>query len=318
MDKKIRIAFSSEFVGIVNRGVETYVLELSKRLQKYFEVEIISGKESYNLKKILAGNYDIVIPTNGRLQSLVAAVGKFFSRYKTIISGQAGIGRDDIWNIALTAPDVYVALTNYELEWAKKWAWRTKLVKIPNGVDLQKFSPKGPKAKVNLKGSIVLSVGALEWYKHHERSIYAVSKTLDCSLLIIGKGEKEKDLEELGMKLLGKDRFLIISVDFQKIAEYYRSADLFTLPSWDREAFGIVYVEAMACNLPVVAPDDPSRREIVGDAGVLIDVSNPNKYASALLQALEKDWKNIPRRKAENYSWDKIALQYKKLIEGLL
>lgn len=317
-EKRIKILFLSEFVGIVDRGVETYVLELSKRLKKYFDVEIVSGKEAYSLKKLLTSKFDVVVATNGRLQSLVVSIAKIFKGFKTIIPGQSGIGKDDIWNIFITAPDVYVALTNYEMEWAKKWAWKTKIIKIPNGVDLLRFSPSGEKAKIALKGKVVLSVGALQWYKYHERSIFAISKTLDCSLLIIGSGEMKEQLERLGEKLLGKDRFKIISVNFEDIPKYYRSADLFILPSWIREAFGIVYIEAMACNLPVVAPDDPPRREIVGDAGVLTDVENPNTYATTILHALDKDWKNIPRRQAEKFSWDQIALEYKKLIKDLM
>ena len=317
-EKRLRVAFLSEFIGVVDRGVETYVLEVSERLKKFYDVVVIAGRDSYSLKKILGGRYDLVIPTNGRLQSLAASLGRLIQGYKIIISGQSGIGKDDIWNIFVTVPDVYVALTDYELNWAKNWAWRTKLVKIPNGVDLIKFSADGQKAKINLKGRVVLSVGALHWYKYHQRSIYAVSKTLDCSLLIIGRGEEQKKLEDLGLKLLSKDRFKIMQVDFSQMPQFYRAADLFVLPSWIRESFGIVYVEAMACNLPVVAPDDPPRREIIGNAGILTEVENPNKYAAAILQALSKKWGNKPRKQAEKFSWDKIAEQYEDLIDSLI
>lgn len=315
--KRLKIAFLSEFVGIVNRGVETYVLELSKRLRKDFDVEIVTGQNAYSFKKMLSSNFDVVIATNGRSQSLKLAIAKLLKGYKTIIPGQSGIGKDDIWNIFVSVPDVYVALTDYEMDWAKKWAWKTKLRKIPNGVDLNNFSPNGPKIKLGLEGRVILSVGALHWYKYHQRSIYAVAKTLDCSLLIIGDGEKKERLEELGNKLLGNKRFKITKVSFEDMPKYYRTANLFVLPSWTREAFGIVYVEAMACNLAVVAPDDPPRREIIGDAGVLTDVENPNNYATAILHALNRDWKKLPRSQAEKFSWDKIALEYKKLIEDL-
>ena len=83
---------------------------------------------------------------------------------------------------------------------------------------------------------------------------------------------------------------------------------MFTLPSWIRESFGIVYVEAMACGLAVVAPDDLPRREIIGKAGILTDVFDEEKYAKALEDALNRDWGQIPVKQAEKFSWDLIYI----------
>lgn len=318
MEKKKRVVFLSRYVGIVNRGVETYVLELSKRLKKDFEVEILSGADADDFSKIIKGKFDIVIPTNGRLQSLKASAGRFLSQthYKTIISGQAGVGRDDIWNIFVTFPNAYVALTDYEKDFAKKWSWKTKVVKIPNGVDLNKFKPIGPKIELNLPRPVILSVGALEWYKHHELTIKAIARLEKGSLIIVGNGSKKEELMSIGKKLLG-DRFKISELSFVEMPEIYRSADVFTLPSWIRESFGIVYVEAMASGLPVVAPDDIPRREIIGKAGIFIDVFNAEKFAEALKKAVQYSWDGLPRKQAEKFDWDKIAEEYIKLINSL-
>lgn len=316
-DKKLRIVFLSRFVGSVNRGVETFCLELSKRLAKNHEVSVLTGNDSDSLNILLKGSYDLVIPTNGRLQALNSSFGRFFSKYKTLISGQAGIGKDDIWNIAVTGPDVYVALTDYEMIWAKKWSWRTKIVKIPNGVDLKRFSPVGEKISLDLEKPIILSVGALEWYKYHDRSIKAISELKKGSILIIGTGSQKDYLQKMGESLLGEKRFKMLEVSYKEIDKYYRSSDLFTLPSWIRESFGIAYVEAMACGLAVVAPNDPPRREIIGKAGVLVDTQNKFKFAKGLETALNTDWKNILKEQSEKFSWDKVALQYEQLIEEL-
>lgn len=307
MAKKLKIAFLSRFQNQVNRGVETYVKELSKRLSLNHDVKI--------LKDIDNGKYDLVIPTNGRLQALKVCIGRIFKGYKTIIPGQAGIGRDDIWNIAVTAPQVYVALTDYEKDWAKKWAWKTKVVKISNGVDLKKFASVGKKINFNLTFPIVLSVGSLEWYKYHERTIKAM-EFVEGSLVIVGDGPKKQELLTLGNKKI-PGRLKIISMEYEEISKAYRSADLFVLPSWDRESFGIVYVEAMASGLPVVAPDDLSRREIVGNGGIFVDVENPHKYAAAINEALNKNWGDLPRKQAEIFSWDKVAEKYEELFKEL-
>lgn len=312
----MKVLFLSRYQNAVNRGAETFVFELSKRLSKNFQVDILTDKDADDIYKIVKGNYDVVIPMNGRMQSLKTSLARIIGEYKLLITGQSGIGRDDIWNILLK-PDVFVALTEYQKQWAKKWAWGSKLVKIPNGIDLEKFSPKGNKVELDLERPIILSVGALFWYKYHDRVIEAIAKMPRGSLLIVGDGPEKNKLESLGQRLLNK-RFKIIKVNYKDIPAVYRSCDLFTLPSWDREAFGIVYLEAMASGLGVVAPDDSIRHEIIGDAGLFVEVTNPQKYALAIENALKTDWKIKARIQVAKFSWDKVAKQYEDLLENML
>jgi glycosyltransferase involved in cell wall biosynthesis len=312
----MKIAILSRYQNTAKRGVESFAYELSQRLAKVHQVDLLTGSDSDSLKKVLAGHYDIVMPLNGRGQSLKVSLGRLFQPYKLVIGGHSGIGRDDIFNIAVAKPDVFIALTDYMKQWAQKWAWGSKVVKIPNGVDLDKFSAKGEKMKLGLESPIILSVGALVWYKHHERSIEAASRLKQGSLLLIGSGEEQEKLEKLGRQKLG-DRFKIMQVDYQEMPKIYRSAEVFILPSWDREAFGIVYLEAMASGLPVVAPNDPPRREIVGEAGELTQTENPGEFAKAISKALSKNWGDIPRKQAEKFSWDMIAQRYQQCLENI-
>src|SRR3989344_1484628 len=268
----MKIAILSRYQETINRGAETFVRELAGQLARTHEVEILSGDRSDSLPFILKGNYQIVISINGGRQSFKASLGRILGKYKLVITGQAGIGRGERFNL-LVKPDLYVALTEYMFKWAKKWAWGTKVIKIPNGVDKRKFSPKGEKMDFKLPKPVILSVGALVWSKHHERVIKAVSNLKEGSLLIVGEGPQREELEKMGGRLL-KGRFGIITANFIDMPKVYRGADLFSLPSWEREAFGIVYIEAMASGLGVVAPDDLARREIVGEAGILTDVSD--------------------------------------------
>lgn len=333
--KRLRIAFLSRYQNTVNRGVETFVKELSAFLSKRHQVEILSGKDSDDFKKIISRGYDIVFVMNGRLQAVKASWGRILGKYKLIIVGESGIGADDIFNVAVAKPDIFVGLTDYAitvskeegLNWwlwlnrklrvAQSWAWGTKIIKIPNGVDLNKFTPYGKKILIDLPRPLILSVGALNWYKHHEKTIKAFQKMSQGSLLILGDGPQKKSLENLIRSLGLQEQINILQVDYQEIPAYYRSADLFVLPSWEREAFGIVYIEAMASNLPVVAPDDPPRREIIGKAGILVDVNDDETYGKAMREALQKDWGDLPRQQAEKFSWEKIADQYNQLFKEL-
>lgn len=313
----MKIAFLSRYQNQIERGAESFVLELSKRLLERHKVDILSGKDADDISKVLKEKYDVVIPINGRLQSLKASLGRISGKYGLLITGHSGIGRDDIWNIAVCKPDVFVALTDQAAKWAKGWAWGSKVVKIPNGIDLDKFSPAGDKVKIDLSKPIILSVGALVWYKHHEKVIKAVGKIGNGSLLIAGQGSEKEGLEKMGRKILG-DRFKIADFKYEDMPKVYRSCDLFSLPSWDREAFGLVYLEAMASGVGVVAPDDSTRREIVGEGGLLTNVDDPAAYGKTIEEALKTDWSNKSRSQAEKFSWDKIAGEYEKVMFDMI
>lgn len=312
----MKIAFLSRYQKEVQRGAETFVRELSKQLSKGNEVDVLSGKRADSLDEILGGDYQIVIAVNGGMQSLKASLGRIRKRYRLVISGQAGIGIGEIFNIAVAKPDLFVALTESMFNWAKSWAWGTKVVKIPNGVDLNTFTPNGAKCDFGIKRPVILSVGALVWYKHHEKTIKALSLLDKGSLVIVGQGGERKNLEKIGQKLLG-DRFKIIQSDYKNLPKIYQSADLFVLPSWEREAFGIVYLEAMASGLGIVAPNDESRNEIIGNAGILVNVSDKKKYAQAIEHALKEKWKVKAINQAKKYSWEKIAQQYEDAFKKL-
>lgn len=312
----MKVAILSRYQKSVNRGAETVAFELTKRLSKDIGVDLLTGEDSDNFQKIIKGRYDIVMPLNGRMQSLKASLGRLIGGYKLVICGQSGIGRDDIFNIVVAKPDIFIAITDYMAKWAKKWAWGSRVVKINNGVDLGKFTPQGKRINLDLPRPIILSVGALTWYKHHEKVIEAVANLKKGSLLIVGKGEDESQLNKLAQqKLTG--RFKIMQFAYEDMPKIYRSTDLFTLPSWDRESFGVVYLEAMASGLAVVAPNDSPRREIIGQAGIFVDPSNTQLYSQAIDQALKNRWNNKPREQAKKFSWDKVAKEYLSCFKNL-
>lgn len=300
----MEIAIINKYQGKVNRGAETFVSELSKRLSKKHNVDILT---SINWFK----RYDIVIPTNGRLQVFLVRLLTWLTNSKMIVSGQSGVGLDDRLNL-YAFPDAFVAISSYALKKSKERNPFVKSVYIPNGVDLDTF--KG----VTLKGGrTILAVGAFTEQKRHELVIKAVSKLKNTKLIIAGGGgDRKEEIQALGTRLLG-NKFELFQVDHDKMPEIYRKADVFTLASKPYESFGIVLVEAMASNLPVVATDDPIRREIVGDAGLFVDPTDTDAYVRVIEKVLNTNWGTKPRKQAEKFDWDKIALEYEKLFKEL-
>lgn len=307
----MKIAFLNKYQDKVNRGAETYVLELSKRLSKNHEVDVISD---INYFKLLVKKYDLIIPTNGRCQAILVRPITWIKGSKMIISGQSGKGLDDRINL-YSFPNYFVALSSKAFNWAKKVNPFIKHVYISNGVDTKKFTQNGEKFKTNLKSPIILSVGAFTEQKRHELVIKAVSKLKNVSLLIAGGGGNiRKYLEDLGIKLLGSEKFQIIEVPYQQMPEVYRVASLFTLASTPTESFGNVIVEAMSSNLPVVVTNDPIRMEIIGNAGLLVDPTNSNDYSKELEKSLNTSWEDKPRKQAIKFDWDIIAKKYEEIL----
>src|SRR5579872_3242079 len=344
-----KIAILSFYSGITERGVEIYVYEIGTRLAKKHRVTVfqsgnpkpfqkfatrqikffasnpkggqgffgkiyinwqslrILGFSIKSIPKFLKGKYQIVFVTNGGWQTVVYRIITKITGAKMIIPGEAGIGSDDAWNL-LFKPDAFIALTNSQLNWAKKLQPEVRIEKIPNGVDLARFHSKVTAKEINLPKPIVICTSALDSYKRVDLTIKAVAKTKNLSLLVLGDGQQRGQIDTIGKRYLGS-RYQRKVVPYGDIPGYYKAGKVFTLAS-KTEAFGTSYIEAMACNLPIVTTSDDSRAEIISDAGILTDPTNIDQYARDLEIAARTDYKNKPYSQATSFSWNKIAEKY--------
>jgi glycosyltransferase involved in cell wall biosynthesis len=331
----MKIVFLSYYNGLVNRGVETFVHELANRLSRHNDIRVFQGGaklpgtkyfvetiESETVKDFsiqalerIKDTKIILFPTNGRWQSLLCKLWSVRNKSKMVISGQSGPGLDDRINLFIM-PDIFIALTSYQRQWASRANPFAKIETVPNGVDLEKFRPGRSTVKIDLPKPIILYVAALHKDKRQDLAINAVSRLRHGSLLLVGDGPDKEFLSKKGQELL-PGRFKIISFPHEKMPQVYRSADLFTYPTVPWESFGIAAVEAMASGIPVVAPDDPIRKEIIGKAGLFVNPENSDEYARSLELALNQNWGNSPRIQASSFSWDEIAVKYDLIFKKL-
>lgn len=263
---------------------------------------------------LLSSHYDWIIPINGRTQVVICRLLRYIGKFKILISGQSGIGFDDRFNILIGKPDVFISLTTKAYKWARSFS-SSKIAMIPNGVDIQMFHPFDVKPVKKDSSRMVLCVSALLPYKNIDTLILAVSKLKNTRLQLIGDGPQRNKIIALATSLLG-NRFLYMPfVPHDKLFSFYQRADVFSLPSMESEAFGIVYIEAMACNIPVVAPDYESRREILGQACIYFQPGNIDDYVSCLQTALTTNFDDKPRKQAQRFTWLHISKQYEKIME---
>ena len=144
--------------------------------------------------------------------------------------------------------------TNPDFYEYNKSRWRSRL--IPNGVDCDRFRP-GPSHREELglprDGFIVLMVSALDQTKRVEVGIRAVSLIPDAHMVVAGDGPLRQIIDAQAARLL-PGRFTRLSLAAERMPELYRSADVFLHLSKE-ELFGNVFIEAMACGIPIVAHD---------------------------------------------------------------
>lgn len=267
------------------------------------------------LPKIIRDKPDIIVPMNGFWQVVMCKIVQIVTGSKILITGHSGPGWDEKWNLYLK-PDVFVATTGPTGEWAKKNCSWTKIVLIPYGVDINKFM-NARYVKLNLEKPIVLCPAAAVEYKQVPLAIEAVSAMEKGSLVHLGAGPERDKISDLGLKKLGSRRFLTKQVSTEEMPAYYQAADIVTLPSSFQENSPMVFLEAMATGKFVVTTDAPRPRWILGPAGRYIDPQDTQQYSQILSDSARIKDNTDVKKQAEKFSWDKIIVEYEKLINEL-
>jgi phosphatidylinositol alpha-mannosyltransferase len=202
---------------------------------------------------------------------------------------------------------------------------------IPNGIDIERFSPDGPRRKEFTNGKLnILFVGRLEKRKGlgHLISACAILKKKfpNFRLIVVGPGTRLRPgYQELARELNLDDVVFTDFVSDTELPEYYRTADIFCAPATGGESFGIVLLEAMACGKPVIASNIEGYATVVNhnDDGLLVPVGDEEALAQAILslsdnRTLREHLGNKGKAKAQNYGWENVALQiidyYKSLM----
>lgn len=209
--------------------------------------------------------------------------------------------------LVCTNPDYFVA---------NRERWTCAL--IPNGVDLERFSPgTGARAAFGLPENmpVVLMVSALIPSKRIMDGIRAVAAIDGVFLAIAGDGPLRRDVQQLAGQLL-PNRFKCLSVPAEQMPFLYRSADVFLHLSL-LESFGNVFLEAWASGLPVVAHDSSRLRWILGTEHFLCDTTEPDGLVKQLRDALNCEGKGA-REGVQRFAWPSVASEYREFIRKLV
>ncbi|CAB4660963.1 unannotated protein [freshwater metagenome] len=178
------------------------------------------------------------------------------------------------------------------------------MVKIAPGIDVEHFSPDIDATLLrNSLGladkAVIVSVGRLVHRKGQDRLIEALpiilSEIPNAHLLVVGQGPYLETLETLAKtKGVSEHVSFIGRIQYSELPKYFRVGDLFAMPSRSRffglevEGLGIVYLEASACGIPVIAGDSGGAPDAVLEnvTGLVVDGTNIESIAKAAISIL--------------------------------
>ena len=194
------------------------------------------------------------------------------------------------------------------------------MVKIAPGIDTAHFIPQPDSIQKRItlgleNKKIIISVGRLVHRKGQDKLIEAMPTILqsvpNAHLLLVGEGPYRSHLEKLANKLSLSERITFVGrILYDKLPNYLSAADVFVMPSRSRffglevEGLGIVYLEASACGIPVVAGNSGGAPDAVleGVTGLCVDGTDVNHIAQAVIEICS-DAKRASQMGAAGRNW---------------
>jgi len=149
---------------------------------------------------------------------------------------------------------------------------------------------------------VFANVGRLHPDKDQKTLINAFAKIAqqlpDASLMIMGKGRLEADLKQQ-VKQLKLTEQVIFTGNVANAVNYYRAFDSFILSS-DYEPFGMVLLEAIIADIPVISTNVGGAKEIITDQQWLFDVGDDEALAQLMLKMSALDDSEISLLNKQN------------------
>ena len=201
---------------------------------------------------------------------------------------------------------------------------------LPNAVALEKFtSGKKNKSLLNrygLQGKLVLMT--LGWIRSNENKGFdkvidllpELSRKMENLVyMIVGEGDDKPRLMEKVRRLGIADQVIFTGfIPESEKADYYRLADAYVMPSRG-EGFGFVFLEAMACGIPVVASKVDGGKEALldGRLGILVNPLAPEEIRQGILDALKLP-SGVAPAGIEYFSLNQFEKRLRTIIDQIL
>lgn len=334
-------------------GIQTYLYEVGRRLGETHSVSVITPvagdlPPDIPITKVqpaprnVVGFWralrhiapDHVIVGHAHPQLLMAAALYGWRQYATVTYGNDYLAAQQRWhrpffNWLLGASTPLITITNANARRQQRLGLPTARVIYP-GTDHTTFTP--PKQRT-ASPPVLLTVSRLVPRKGIDLVLQTLPRLLptypDLTYKIAGSGPDHSRLEALAARLDIEHAVKFSGrVSNEALPELYREATIFVMPSREEpatasiEGFGIVYLEASASGLPVVAGRSGGAVEAVkhGETGYVVDPNDASELADVLLTLLQNKELRAKLGRAgrcwveEEMNWDRTAREMAKTL----
>lgn len=216
---------------------------------------------------------------------------------------------------------------------------KAAMKKIAPGIDTEHFQPVSNanqlRSELGLsEKKVIVSVGRLVHRKGQDILIEALPQVLkihpEAHILLVGEGPYRAHLEKLVTKFqLQKSITFIGRIQYRDLPRYICTGDIFVMPSRSRlaglevEGLGIVYLEASACGLPVIAGKSGGAPDAVdeGVTGVTVDGTSIAEVSAAIIEMLDDPAKSRTMGEAgrswihDKWRWEIWANEFNALFK---
>lgn len=221
------------------------------------------------------------------------------------------------------------AISTYLADTARRYGYQQAVEVIPNGVSVEQFQAAARRRR-NKSGATVITVSRLVSKNGVDTLIRAMAEVKEAvpgvRCHIIGDGPERRSLESLARELgvVTAVKFFG-SVPYEELPRYLAQADVFARPSRS-EGMGNAFVEALAAGLPIIGTAVGGIPDIIrdGETGLFARVDDPDDLAAKVKRLLsdhelaERMVRNGQAMVRERFSWDAIALAYRRIFNRAL
>ncbi len=168
---------------------------------------------------------------------------------------------------------------------------------------------------------VVISVGWIS--AGHKRMDYTIKEVASIPierrpfLLLLGNiDQASAEIFSFAKQFLRPEDYLISSVSYPEVANFYKASDIFVLSSL-LEGFGRVYLEALTYNLPVIAHQHPVMQYVIGEEGMLDNLEVKGNLAAAIVSMSLRIDNSRNRREyvRKKFDWKVLAPNYIEMFQ---
>lgn len=204
---------------------------------------------------------------------------------------------------------------------------------IPLGVDVSSFQnvshekiEEAERHVSHLRHPRILFCGRFAYFKGIPCLLDALSMLPECTLIMVGDGQKRHDTEERIDELGLRDRVYLAGLQTgETYRAFFHVADIFAFPSTWPESFGIVGLEALASGLPVITTEiwaGSSYFNEDGKTGIIIPPNDPEALAEAVKtitgnEELRRSMSENAKIRAEKFALEKMPERYEEIYQLL-